>query len=548
MKKMLTSLLLLMMGVMVSTVHAEELIINGNAVSLTTSSTITGTGISGSVKYNASEKRLDLTNATINASNENIAISSSVAGLRIYLSGVNEINSSDKVAMRFDADVTFCGNGDLNVYGTHSIVYGGSKMVVYSCRVTIDSTDDNALYGWESNPATLSIQYYGALWLKSKSRVLTNFNEVEYKTGKLLSGSLSGKEAMLGDYYGLKVAGVDVTPFNYNNITGAGISGTVKMNGRNGSTLMLDNATINSSTYGIVLQDESKEYTINLTGTNTINSGGSRGITGKNSVNCAALNITGTGTLSMKSSYGILHKGNVNIKDCTLDFTSSLSCISLEDYGTLTIDNAKLHLKTTGSSSAAVNETAGVNYLGGCMETGPTIYDCFPSYDSSLKGIACYNGSETKLVKEVNIEPTYGVIVSGVVLTKAMGSSQFNVTGENIEGNVTYNPVNNVLTLTNASLKKNYVREPISATLIVLDFNGDQTVTGAGFPELSIFVSGDCNINHTEGHWSNHAIYSNNHLYFYGDGQLNLESTTGIGVGGTEKWVEFAMQPDSKLI
>lgn len=548
MKKIFTSLILFLMGVMVSTVQAEELKINGKTVSLTSSSTITGTGISGTVKYNASEKRLDLTGATITAPSGNIAISSSVAGLRIYLTGTNDIHSSsDKVTMRFDADVTFCGGGDLNVYGKHSIVYEGSKMIVYACRLSIDSSDDTALQGWDGKPATLSIQYYGALWLKSKSSVLKNFNAVEYKTGKLLSGSVTGTEAMMGDDYGLRVAGVDVTPFNYDNITGAGISGTVKMNGKNGSTLMLNNATINSSVYGIYLLDNSKEYTINLTGDNTINSVGARGISGKNGIDCAALNLTGTGKLSMKSSYGIVHKGNVNIKDCTLDFSTTLSCISLENYGILTIDNAKVHLKTSGSSSAAVDETAGVNYLSGCMETGPTIYDCFPTYDSSLKGIACYNGSDTKLVKEVNIEPTYGIIVSGVVLTKAMGSTQFKVTGESIEGSVSYNPTNNVLTLNNASLKKNYVREK-GGTLIVLDFNGDKTITGASFPELSILVWGDCNINDKGGSWRSNAIHSRNNLYFYGNGRLNLDSNAGIIVDGKGKWIEFAMQPGGKLI
>lgn len=547
MKKIFTSLILLLMGVMVSTVQAQTLKINGQTVNLTTSSTITGTGISGTVKYNASEKRLDLTNATITAPEGSIAIESTVSGLRIYLTGANEIlSSSDKVSMRFDADVTFCGGGDLNVYGKRILVYGGSKMTVYACRFIIDSSDDVALRGWDGNPATLSIQYNGALWLKSKSSVLQNFNAVEYKTGKLISGSLTGTEAMMGDDYGLKVAGIDVTPFNYDNITGAGISGTVKMNGKNGSKLMLENATITCSTYGINLLDNSKEYTINLTGNNTINSGGARGITGKNGTDCKPLNITGTGTLSMQSSFGILHRGNVNIKDCSLDLSSALSCISLEDYGTLTIDNAKVHLKTSGGSSAAVEETAGVNYLNGCMETGPTIYDEFPTYDSSLKGIACFDGSSKKLVKEVNIEPTYGIIVCGVVLTKAMGSSEFYVTGESIEGTVQYKPSTNVLTLKNASLKKNFIKK-LGATLTVLDFNGDKTITGSSFPELSILVLGDCNINHKEGAWKNYAIYSENDLYFYGQGRLNLESNAGICIKGSGKWIEFAMQSGGEL-
>lgn len=550
MKKIFTSLILLLMGVMVSTVQAQTLKINGQTVNLTTSSTITGTGISGTVKYNASEKRLDLTNATITAPEGSIAIESTVSGLRIYLNGANEIlSSSDKVSMRFDADVTFCGSGDLNVYGRRSIVYGGSKMTVYACRLTIDSSDDTALQGLDGNPATLSIQYNGALWLKSKSSVLKNFNAVEYKTGKLLSGSVTGTEAMMGDDYGLMVAGVEVTPFNYDNITGAGISGTVKMNGKNGSTLMLNNATITCSTYGINLLDSSKEYTINLTGNNTINSGGYRGITGQNGTDCKPLNITGTGTLSMQSSYGILHRGNVNIKDCSLDLSSVLSCIRLEDYGTLTIDNAKVHLKTSGSSSAAVEKTVGVNYLNGCMETGPTIYDGFPFYSSNLKGIACFDGSNTNLAKEVNIEPTYGVIVCGVPLTKAMGSSQFNVTGESIEGSVSYNPTNNVLTLSNASLKKNYVaKNSLSATLTVLDFNGDKTITGSSFPELSILVLGDCHINHKEGKWKNCVINSENDLYFYGQGRLNMESNAGIRVKGSGRWIEFAMQSGGELV
>lgn len=70
MKKILS--LLLLLGSFVN-VCADELKVAGVTVDLNTSGPVTGPGIQGTVYYNAAEKRLNLTNATITTAGIGIA-------------------------------------------------------------------------------------------------------------------------------------------------------------------------------------------------------------------------------------------------------------------------------------------------------------------------------------------------------------------------------------------------------------------------------------------------------------------------------------------
>ena len=534
--------------------HADQLLVAGQTVNLNASGTqtITGSGISGTITYSASEKMLTLQDATINCSG--IAISANVTpgstlAFRVYLSGNNKIKTTTGTPVRADNDITFCGNGRLDIEGPQGMFINQSKLTVYACRVSINSTNDG-IYGWTGGGnSDLEIAYHGALHIKCAGTAVQKFNTIKYTTGTLLSGSLTGKEVMLGDNYNLEIGGVTVTPFNRDAVTASNISGSVSVSlvgenasGYTGLKVALNNATISGSNMGIDFNDAARTLTVSAAGTNKI-SATTRGITGNGGSDKAQLSIEGSGKLTVNSATCISHQGDVSIKDVNLELNGSTSGVSLwSDTHKLTVDNATVNAKSTNTSYGVIYHVGAVEYKGGCMETVPLN----AVYNSSLKGIADGTGSSAKLIQEVKIEPTYGVIVCGVPLTKAMGSSTFTVTGDGIEGNVQYNPSQNVLSLNNASLKRNgYKRN--AATILVLECNGDNSVTGSSFSEFSIYAEGDCNINHSQGTYAMYAIHSYNDLYFFGGGRLNLNSTAGIRMAQANKYIEFAMSDGGEL-
>ena len=547
MKKLLLSMLFLVGGVVLA--QADELMIAGVTVNLnaTSKQTITGSGITGSITYDPSEKRLDMTNATINCNT--VAISADVKPgsslpFRVYLSGKNTITTTSGTPVRADNDIMFCGNGDLDITGPQGMFICESKLTVYACRISINSTG-NGIYGLTSGTKSdFELAYHGALYIKCTGTAMKNFNTIKYTTGALLSGSQSGTELMLGDNYKLEISENKVTPFNRDAVTGSGITGTVKVSliGTNASTytglkLSLNNARVSGSNFGIDFNDPAKEFVVDVTGTNSV-SATTRGITGNGGSKRSPMTIQGSGQLGVYSATGISHQGDVTIKDCNVSIDCSARGISLWNDGILTIDNAIVYAKGS-SSSGAISNLNGITYGGGCWPIFP--FSC--TYNSSLKGLANNKSSDASLVSEVTIQPTYGIAVCGTMLTKTMGTtSSFVVSGSGIEGTVRYDPTLNILYLTNASLKRNAYDGEHAATIHVYDFNGDKTITGSKFSEFSVCASSGKNyINHTESIYTHFGVYSCNDLYFYGNGSLDLDSNSGIYLEGSGRYCEFAM-------
>lgn len=541
MKKLFTSMLLLVVGAIMA--HADELKVCGQTVNLnaTTNQTITGNGITGTITYIPSEKRLNLTNVTIDYSG--IAIKADVTPgatlpLRVYLTGKNTIKTTSGTPVRADNDIMFCGNGDLDIQGPQGMFINESKLTVYACRVSINSTGDG-IYGWSAgNKSNFKLDYHGAMYIKCAGKAVLHFNAFEYSTGELLSGSMSGKELMVGENYHLAVNDIPVTPFNHDNVTGTGISGSVKATlVNNGVKLYLENANISGANFGIDYNNPTKQLTIDIKGNNNITAT-TRGITGNGGSDREAINIEGDGKLTVKAATGISHQGNLNIKNCTLDLQCTTRGVSLWDSGQLTVDNATIH--ATGSSSyGAIGSLKGVTYGGGCMPTIPLA--CI--YNSSLKGFANSPYSSAHLVTELTIEPTYGIVICGIPLTKAMGSSMFQVSGYGIHGSVEYDPTYNILYMNDASLSVNGVDGYDNcATIIVYDFNGDKTATGSNSSYFSICaLTGVNKINCKEGTYSMYAIISENDLYFFGNAQMDINSTTGINMAGSGHYFWIAM-------
>ena len=528
MKKLFFSLLLATAGIVVA--HADDLKVAGISVDLTKSGEVTGSGINGSVYYDAGEKRLTLTNATINT--QGIGISANVSpgslAFRVYLIGKNTINS-ERVSVRADRNIIFCGNGELELNGPGNLI-NQCKMTVYACRLTVNSTGDDAFHSMSTGKADLELTYHGALKASCKKNVLANFNAITYTTGKLLSGDPSEPEMTIGDDYQLEIAGVKVTPFNRDAVTGQGITGTVSVSlvnqnagGYSGLKVNLKDARINSDTYGISFNDETRDITLELTGDNTINAYSSRGLTGHTGLNCGAFNIEGIdqGSLTITAPTGICHMGDVIVKNCRID-VKGLDGIYLWDYGTLTVDNATIH--ASGSEGAAVASTLGIKYLNGCTETMPLQ----AIYNSSLKGIADSNSDGATLLKEVTIEPTYGVVVCGQILTKSMGSSTFAVSGNGISGTVTYSPEENTLTLADGAELGFCGGKNWPATIEVLDCNAGIDDDNSFFTIKSMGTGRNTICDHSGS--SGYAAFSYNDVRISGSAPLDIEAGYGVKV------------------
>ena len=170
MKKLLS--LLLLLGSFIGA-HADDLYVGSVNVDLTKSGSVTGANIQGTVYYNADERMLYLTNATITT--DNIGIEANVSkgsslDFRVYLTGKNVINSG-RVSVRADNNILFCGNGDLELNGPGNFI-NKCKMTVYACRLTVNSTGDDAFHSMDNGKADLVLSYHGALKATCNGTVL----------------------------------------------------------------------------------------------------------------------------------------------------------------------------------------------------------------------------------------------------------------------------------------------------------------------------------------------------------------------------------------
>jgi len=444
----------------------------------------------------------------------------------------------------------FCGNGWLDIEGVNGMFISESKLTVYACRISINATGEG-IYGWQGGVnSDFELAYHGALYIKCANTAVRFFNDFKYTTGSLLKGSLTGKELMVGDNYHLEIGEVFVTPFNRDAVTGENIKGSVSVSivDENASTyggvsITLSDATISNSNMGINFNDMARELTIKVLGTNSITAY-TRGITGNGGSDRKPLNIVGTGRLSVNSASCISHQGNLSIKDANLELNGSSCAITLWNNKKLTVDNATIHAKSTNTAYGAFIDIGQIEYKGGCMETEPLS----AVYNSSLKGIANSIYSDAQLLQEVTIQPTYGVIVCGIPITKAMGSGRIELKGDGIEGNVEYDTDLNILFMYGAKLQKNG-RKKNSSTIEVMDFNSDKSVTGANHSEFSICCAkGDNYINHEVGFVSMYGIYSDNDIEIYGNGNLDINTVAGVHIGGKGRWLKLNMDNNANFV
>ena len=104
----------------VSAQTSYDLKVNGIAVTSDNAAAITGDGITGTVKYDATSKVLTLDNATIAATGGNNAITSHTDGLTIELVGTNTLSSASASTVCLFKETTIEGKGSASAKSGNS--------------------------------------------------------------------------------------------------------------------------------------------------------------------------------------------------------------------------------------------------------------------------------------------------------------------------------------------------------------------------------------------------------------------------------------------
>ena len=169
MKKLFTHLMLLIALLLCSSSSWAQLKICGHSVDLsaTSTQTITGSGISGTVTYNASRKELTLENATLTSSGNNDGIyNQSVDGLSILFKGTVTINvnstGNNVAALYTDKNLTLTSPGAAappvitlrNTGAGPAFKVRGATVTAWGDNITATAANNNAVVGEVFNSGT----------------------------------------------------------------------------------------------------------------------------------------------------------------------------------------------------------------------------------------------------------------------------------------------------------------------------------------------------------------------------------------------------------
>ena len=351
-------------------------------------------GVSGTVRYDPSQKILTLKNATINAGQEQ-AITSRTDGLTIKLIGKNYLNSSEST-MGITEALTITGEGaTLNVVSeTTCAVYSNTA------DITIDNCNVNlkGAYGFlareDDHPESLIIKKANVTSDGRAGSIVAFTNlimegcgiiqpegarfDAKQKTVVVNGERVRGKVIIAPNVYDLKIVGNDVTFDNCGDLTVFdGVSGTVKYDPRS-NILTLKDASITSTTTNAIVS-HIDGLTIELIGTNSLT-------TKENSTLSFThpLTLTGGGTLNVSalSECGIyLNNTDLTINDCIVNVKGYYGIAGKEGLNEkLLIRNATVTAEGEQGSICDLNSLT-LEYSNISQPSGA-------AFDESLHGVA----------------------------------------------------------------------------------------------------------------------------------------------------------------
>ncbi len=473
-------------------------------------------GVSGTVKYAPETKTLFLENATIAAGKDNVGIENYYwkDSLTINVTGENKITSNMDAISLYN-NVTIKGGGILNAESSDGFgILGGDLLEIDSCTVNAKGSyglagpghcelviKSNAIVTAEGTIMSLS----GFVHLILDGPTITQPQGATYvpTEGVWLNGKIVTDKVVIEkkvvNYYGLWLAGVEVTSENCNDLSVIdGVSGTVKFEPKT-KTLFLEDATIAADEIekGGIYNEWIDSLTINVTGENKITS-----------IHTAMalrqfVTIKGEGTLNAESNYssGISFLDTLEIDSCTVN-TKGIWGISGFN-GTskkLTIRYANV---TAEGSEGSICDIASLTLDDSKISTPEGA-----AFDASQKAVAL-NGQIVKgeVVIKKDVPINYGLQIAGVDVTSENYNDLSGISG--VSGTVRYAPETKTLYLDNATI------------------TGEDAIgiKNDSINKLTINVTGENKITSNAD-----AIVFNKQGTIKGGGTLNAESSDGAGL------------------
>ena len=372
-------------------------------------------GVSGTAKYDPSNKVLTLQGATISSNTTN-AIVSYIDGLKIKVIGTNNLAAVGNSTLSFRNPLFILGGGVLNVKSKSecAIYANGTNLTIENCTVNAEGgaygiagdTGGSEKFTIRKAKVTAIGTGYGSLCdfaeLNMEGCGITQPVGATFsssKHGVVLNGEIVKSKVVIQEItkYDLTICGVDVTSANCGNLSVIdGVSGTVKYNPGN-KLLTLQGATISSNTTNAILS-YIDGLMIKVIGTNNLSTAGNATLSFR-----SPLTIMGGGVLNAKSEDDcaiFANETNLTIDNCTVNAESGAYGIAGKNGSSekFTIRNATV--TAIGKGNGSICDFAELN-LKGCYITEPS----GATFSSSMHGIVL-NGEIVKSKVVIKKDPT----------------------------------------------------------------------------------------------------------------------------------------------
>ena len=414
-------------------------------------------GVSGKVYFDPNTRTLTLDNATIEANDCNAILNETCDYLTIELIGTNTINVTNSPGIYLKEETTIWSNsgGKLSVKSNGcALLFGGCPLEISNCWLEAEglwgiSTNRNV----EEEVLTIRNSHVEAKGSSGSicdiADLVLDYCSIKQPDGArfstqnnavVLNGEMVTDKVVIEPYYGIKIAGVDVTKKNCKDLSVIdGVDGKMSYDPET-KTLTMEDVTINitGEKVGIWNRDV-KGLKINLVGNNTI------------TANEAVITIrqpstiSGSGTLRLKSSdnCGIFLPSSLTVEGVTIyaEGKWGIAGQTLQTSGNvLTICNA--YVEATGSSGSICDLQNLV--LDGCSITQPV----GASFDANSYAVVL---NDKLVTDKVVIEPdSYGFNIAGENVTKKNCKDLSVIDG--VDGKMSYDPETKTLTMEDVTI------------------------------------------------------------------------------------------------
>ena len=440
-------------------------------------------GVSGKVYFDPSTRILTLDNATIEANDYNAILNETCDYLTIELIGTNTIYVTGAAGIKLKEETTIWSNsgGKLSVKSDGcALLFGGCPLEISNCWLEAEgawgiSANNNVAEEVltirnshvEAKGSTGSICDIANLVLEGCSITQPDGAVFDAKNNAVvLNGEMVTDKVVIVPSYGFKIAGVDVTSLNYEDLSVIdGVDGKISYDPET-NTLTMEDVTINTTDFNGILNKDVKGLKINLVGNNTITTTNA----------CISIfepyTISGSGTLRLKSSdnCGIFLPSSLTVEGVTI-YAEGKWGIAGQAFQTsgnvLTICNA--YVEATGSKGSILEVEDLV--LDGCSITQPSGAEFDAKYHSVL-----LNG-ELVTDKVVIAPDSYGIKIGGVDVTKKNCKDLSVIDG--VDGKMSYDPETNTLTMEDVTINTTDFYGIVNNDVMDMKINlvGNNTIT-----------------------------------------------------------------------